>query len=1260
MTAQSASKRPGAVAQWPRAGDASAEPALLMLRLGRYTGFLVIAWTILAGASLAWNLREQGEATLEAVRIQARTGFEKDVLYRRWNAMHGGVYVPVTETTPADPHLQVSERDIETPDGRVLRRVNPALMTRQVHELGVEKSGVQGHLTSLTPIRPDNAADPWETFALNAFKNGASECSSVEMFRGEEHMRLMRPLSAGKGCLKCHAAEGYAEGDIRGGISVSVPMAQYWASGRAAMVSTTVWHGVLWLLVSGGIGLSHRYLRTTILQQMRSERLQRTLIETSPDHIFVLDRDMTVQTVNRLYPGQSIENVVGRSVLSFLGAEDRNRLSASFDRALDTRELQTTETTLRLPDGEHIVLNRLNPLHEGERERAVVLISSDITARKRAEEDIVRHVAELEQQAAELRKSRHIAMNMLEDAQRAKEGVERLNERLNATAAGIKELMETAMEEGDLTARFDNQSLLKCWEVEQCEQESCQAYGRRDTLRCWEIAGTSCRGEVQGMLAEKLGDCRKCQVFRNARADPIMDLGESFNQMIAILQDRQEELKVALRNSEVARNSAEHAREALARSDQEFMDSFYASADATLLIDGETFVDCNEKTVEMLRASNKEEVLSTHPSELSPETQPDGRLSFEKANEMIATAFDRGSNRFEWDHRRFDGEVFPVEVTLTPVSLFGKQMLHCMWKDISELVEARATAEQAGEELRKLSAAVEQSPATVVITDTDGTIEYVNPRFTETTGYTPEEAIGQNPRILKSGDKSSADYREMWETLLAGQIWRGEFRNRKKSGELYWEAASISPLRNAKGDTTHFLGVKEDITEQKRVEEELRKSNAVMVNALAGEKRIAMELEAAMQQFQAARQDAEKASQSKSEFLANMSHEIRTPMTAILGYSQTLLEDGDISVAPRDRVAAIHTICRNGDHLLQIINDILDISKIEAGKLEIERIGCSPVQLVADVKSLMQVRADAKNLPLNIEYIGGVPETIQSDPTRLKQILVNLIGNAIKFTETGGVRLVTRFVNTDPIGGTEAAEPMIQFDIVDSGIGMTEQQVGELFHAFTQADTSTTRKFGGTGLGLSITKRLAEMLGGDVTVYSKPGEGSTFRLRVTTGSLDGVKMLDDPATAAIVQSETTASTNPDADELDCSVLLAEDGPDNQRLITYVLKKAGAEVTVVESGKLAMEAALTARDKGSPFDVILMDMQMPIMDGYEATGQLRQKGYAGPIIALTAHAMADDRQKCLDAGCDDYAPKPINREELIETIRQHLSTTIAVR
>jgi|GEM_PF-1622238 len=392
---------------------------------------------------------------------------------------------------------------------------------------------------------------------------------------------------------------------------------------------------------------------------------------------------------------------------------------------------------------------------------------------------------------------------------------------------------------------------------------------------------------------------------------------------------------------------------------------------------------------------------------------------------------------------------------------------------------------------------------------------------------------------------------------------------------------------------------------------------------------------------------AEAANRAKTEFLANMSHEIRTPMTAILGFADILLGDEDIKNTSPEHVEAFQTIKRNGEHLLKLINNILDISKVEAGKMEVEYIECSPSQVLFEVISMIRGPASAKGLPLEIEYLGPIPEVIQSDPTRLHQILINLIGNAIKFTESGKIRLVVQLL--DP----KSDDPKMQFDVIDTGIGISEKQMGNLFRPFHQADSSTTRKFGGTGLGLTISNRLAGNLGGNITVKSAPRKGSTFTLTVSTGPLDGVQLVAKPTGSQVLTApvEKPAAQNT---KLDCQILLAEDGPDNQRLITFLLKKAGAGVTVATNGQIAYDKAMAARDAVAPFDVILMDIQMPIMDGYTATSRLRKEGYHGPIIALTAHAMNEDRAKCLAAGCNDFMTKPLDRNELIAMVDSYVS------
>ncbi len=381
---------------------------------------------------------------------------------------------------------------------------------------------------------------------------------------------------------------------------------------------------------------------------------------------------------------------------------------------------------------------------------------------------------------------------------------------------------------------------------------------------------------------------------------------------------------------------------------------------------------------------------------------------------------------------------------------------------------------------------------------------------------------------------------------------------------------------------------------------------------------------------------AEQANQAKSEFLANMSHEIRTPMTAILGYAEVLL---DPNVLEEQSRSAIHTIRRNGVHLLEIINDILDISKIEAGKLETERIACDPCRLLTDIDGLLRHRATEKGLAFEIGIEGGIPEEVRTDPTRLRQILINLIGNALKFTSAGFVRVTAAY---------DGGQNRLLITVADTGIGITSEQQDLLFRPFTQADQSTTRRYGGTGLGLTISKRLARLLGGDLTVESTPGVGSRFTVSIAAGCPAGVRLRTKLA------SVTPDSLTPPAEVRrqlpNVRILLAEDGTDNQRLISYILKRAGAAVSVAADGQAAVEAACAADQAGQPFDIVLMDMQMPVLDGYGAAAELRRLGFDVPILALTAHAMTGDRERCLASGCNDYDTKPIDRSRLLGKIQ----------
>jgi PAS domain S-box-containing protein len=500
--------------------------------------------------------------------------------------------------------------------------------------------------------------------------------------------------------------------------------------------------------------------------------------------------------------------------------------------------------------------------------------------------------------------------------------------------------------------------------------------------------------------------------------------------------------------------------------------------------------------------------------------------------------------------------------------------------------------------LKTLTRAIHNAPVSVVMTNKEGDIEYVNPKFSQVTGFLPEEAMGKNPNFLKSGKQTEEFYSDLWTTILKGEEWNGVFINKKKSGELFFEGASISSIKEESGEITHFIAIKEDITE--RVE-----SEQLLIKAI---------------------NKAEESDQLKSSFLANMSHEIRTPMNGIMGFAD-LMTKPEISDDKKKYYADI--IKSSTTRLLRLLTDIIDYSKIDAGQVEIHEIPFNMNLLIDQV--IQEAKLNTKDTlssdlkVLSKKALHNDSAMFLSDEVRLKQVLLNLINNAMKFTPEGSVEIGYEYTNNEGV----------VLSVKDTGLGIPKEKQTIIFERFRQVDETTKRSYEGAGLGLSITRGLVEALGGKIWLESELGKGTTFFVSLPIFS------MQQPDQEVTISAE---EDNPDIAGM--RILIVEDDPVNQRLLEEFFEGMEKDVQFAGNGQEGIEMFKMDPD----IDLVLMDMKLPDMHGLEVTRQIKKINPQIKVIAQTAYAMSNDREKFTKEGCDGYIEKPYDMPGLFDIIR----------
>ncbi|NLX94553.1 MAG: response regulator [Rhodopirellula sp.] len=1195
---------------------------------------------------MTWNLHEQRDQVFQNGRLGGQIAFENDVLYRQWAASHGGVYVPVSERTPPNPYLKVPHRDLTPADGPPLTLVNPAYMTRQVNEMAREIRGTKGHITSLTPIRPENSPDPWERAALQSFERGKKEACSTAILEGEEHIRFMRPFVVEKACLKCHADQGYKEGDILGGVSVSVPTAPIWAIHRPIMAGVSLVHAALWMVGIAGIVISTRKLRNSEAQARSVARFAQEnpnpVIRVSADGIVLFRNPAAADNPRwRCEIGQPLHHKALQRLVSQSLSEGR--------KLQEDVEFGDTHYTVAVA-----------PIRG---ENYANVYGHDITDRKHAEDAMRESDQRVRRKLASVLDPEGdlgaLELADLIDVAVIQSLMDDFYElaRIPMSIIDAKGRVLVGVGWQDICTRFHRvhpESLQHCLESD-AELNRDLAAGEFRLCKCknnmWDIATPLFVGgqQVGGIFSGQFffhGETPSRDVFRAQAArfgfdedayllalDRVprlsreaVDFGMAFFLKLADMLSRLGYSQVKLARLLAERD---HLAESL-RASHEDLDRAQAVAHYgswRLNVQRNELLWSDE--IWRIFALPKETPLSyqTFLDAVHPDDRNDVHEKWSAA--LHGAPYDIEHRIVVGDRIKWVREKAELEFDREGVLLGGFGTT----QDITEKKRAEERTRILAEVTAQLLAS--DQPQRIVETlcrqvmDHLGCHVFVNFLVDE-----QEHGLRLNAYAGISEEAARQIERLDYGTAVCGCVARDGRR-------IVVEHIATTP--DSRTDLVRSFGIQayacHPLTIQgqtigtlsfgSRSKPTFDEEELDLMKAVADHVAIAMQRVRLVQWLQFHARAAEAAYEAKSRFLANMSHELRTPMNAILGMIDVALPKASDAIVED----CLRTARESADLLLTLLNDLLDSAKIESGKLDLESTPFSLRQMLDQVTRVLAVRASEKGLSFCCRTQPDTPDAVVGDRMRLQQVLFNLAGNAIKFTDRGEVEID---LGTAPDETAATGGATLEFAVRDSGIGISQAAQQSLFQPFTQADASMARRFGGTGLGLSISKSLVEMMGGRIWVESETGKGSTFYFTVRL-----------PLAAEIPADDDTPVHVPAAASAPLHILLVEDNPANQKLAAYILQDRGHTVEIAADGR---EAVLSTDQ--NRYDVILMDVQMPGMDGLEATAAIRKRDGQSkrvPIIAMTAHAMKGDRDRCLAAGMDGYLSKPLNAREMIALV-----------